>query len=180
MAEEKKQETKKEEKKKIVKTPEKTHGRDERQIEEGVTKLIRILGKDIPGNKNVYTGLTRIKGISWSFSNAVCKSLNLDKAKKMEDLDEVEIKKITDFLRNPTLPNHLLNSRRNFETGESKQLFGSDLDMRRDFDIKRLKKIRSYRGWRHALGQPVRGQRTRNHFRKNKAVGVGKKVNKTK
>lgn len=179
MAEVKKEETKdvkkpekRKEEKKIVRTER------ERAIEEGVTKLVRILGKDIPGNKNVYTGLTRIKGVSWSFSNAVCKKLKLDKSKKMEELTEEEIKKITDFLRNPQLPDFLLNSRRSFETGETKQLFGSDLDLKRDFDIKRLKKIRSYRGWRHALGQPVRGQRTRNHFRKNKAVGVGKKASK--
>ena len=45
-------------------------------------------------------------------------------------------------------------------------------------DIKRLKKIRSFRGWRHALGQPTRGQRTRSHFRskkKGKSIGVTKK-----
>jgi len=43
-------------------------------------------------------------------------------------------------------------------------------------DIKRLKKIKSYRGIRHNLGQPVRGQRTKSHFRTNRkksgAVGV--------
>jgi len=49
-----------------------------------------------------------------------------------------------------------------------------------EFDIKRLKKIKSYRGLRHVLGQPVRGQRTRGHFRKNKAVGVTGKAKKGK
>lgn len=50
--------------------------------------------------------------------------------------------------------------------------------MKREFDIRRLKKIRSYRGLRHATGQPTRGQRTKSHFRahgKKKAVGVQKK-----
>jgi small subunit ribosomal protein S13 len=48
--------------------------------------------------------------------------------------------------------------------------------MKRDFDIKRLREIKSYRGIRHALKQPSRGQRTRSHFRsKKKAMGVKKK-----
>jgi len=37
-----------------------------------------------------------------------------------------------------------------------------------------LKKMKSYKGWRHSLGQPVRGQRTRSHFRKGSAIGVMK------
>ena len=47
----------------------------------------------------------------------------------------------------------------------------------KEFDIKRMKKMRSYKGIRHASGLPVRGQRTKSHFRKkgkNKAVGVSK------
>ena len=50
---------------------------------------------------------------------------------------------------------------------------GAELDMRKDFEIRKMKKIRSYKGVRHIMGQPVRGQRTRAHFRKTgKAVGV--------
>ena len=48
--------------------------------------------------------------------------------------------------------------------------------MKKDFDIRRLKKIRSYKGVRHTSGQPVRGQRTRSHFRKKgQSVSVMKK-----
>ena len=121
--------------------------------------------------------MTRIKGVSWSYSNAICNLLNLDKAKKVEDLTEAEIQKITNLLKKAEgVPQFLMNARKDFSSGENSHIIGSDLDLKRDFDIKRLKKIRSYRGWRHATGQPVRGQRTRNHFRKNKAVGVGKKA----
>jgi len=49
------------------------------------------------------------------------------------------------------------------------------LKLRKEFDIKRLKKVKSYRGMRHAFGLPVRGQRTRSHFRKGRSVGVQKK-----
>ena len=57
------------------------------------------------------------------------------------------------------------NRQKDLETGESKHLVSTDLDMRKDFDIRRLKKIRSYKGVRHTAGLPVRGQRTRSHFR---------------
>jgi small subunit ribosomal protein S13 len=50
---------------------------------------------------------------------------------------------------------------------------GSELDLQKEFDIRRIKKIKSYKGVRHLLGQPVRGQRTRSHFRKKgPSVGV--------
>ena len=142
--------------------------------------LIRILQTDIPGNKKILAGLTYIKGISWSISNVLCKVLNLDPDRKIADLDKKEIEKIIEFLNNPekNLPEFLLNRRKDFETGESRHLTGTNLDMKKEFDIRRLKKIRSYRGLRHALGQPTRGQRTKSHFRtkgKKKAVGIKKK-----
>jgi len=140
--------------------------------------IIRILQTDIPGHKQLLTGLTYIKGVSWAISNALCKILKLDEKKKISELSEKEINIITDFLKNPKLPKFLLNRRSDFETGGDSHLIGTDLDMKKEFDIRRLKKIRSYRGLRHAFGHPVRGQRTRSHFRskgKKKAVGVKKK-----
>ena len=137
--------------------------------------IVRIMQTDIPGHKKILTGLTYIKGVSWAISNAVCKILKLDENKKIVELSEKEINSITDFLKNPKLPRFLLNRRKDFETGKDSHLIGSNLDMRKEFDIRRLKKIRSYRGLRHALGQPTRGQRTRSHFRskgKKRAVGV--------
>ena len=143
--------------------------KQERQMEES---LIRILSTDIPGRKSVYSGLTKIKGISWGFSNAICNVLGIDRNRKIQDLKEAEIKKITEFIKNPSLPSFMLNRRKDFVTGESRHLSGADVSLEREFDIKRLRKIKSYRGLRHALGQPTRGQRTKSHFRKNKAVGV--------
>ena len=57
-------------------------------------KIIRIMSKDINGGMNIYVGLTKIKGISWSFSNAICKSLKIDKNKKIGDLNKEDIKEI--------------------------------------------------------------------------------------
>jgi len=134
--------------------------------------LVRILQTDIPGNKNIYTGLTRIKGVSWSISNAICNILSLDKSKKIKDLNEKDKKVIEEFLSSPKIPEFMMNRRKDLETGKSEHLVGSDLDLKKEFDIKRMKKMKSYRGIRHSTGQPVRGQRTRSHFRQNKSVGV--------
>ncbi len=152
---------------------------EEKAIKEKARKeenLIRILSTDLLAEKTVYTALTRIKGISWSFSNALCHKLGIDRKKKISELTEKEINSITQFARKPELPEFLLNRKKEIESGENRHLITSDLDLRHEFDIKRLKKIKSYKGVRHIQGQPVRGQRTKSHFRKNKTVGVRKKA----
>lgn len=137
--------------------------------------IVRILSTDIPGEKRVLAGLTRIKGISWSLSNAICNILGIDKNKRISELNEEEIEKINNFIKNQKLPEFLLNRRKDRSSGENLHLIGSDLELAKEFDIKRLKKIKAYKGIRHSLGQPVRGQRTKSHFRKNRTVGVMKK-----
>lgn len=140
--------------------------------------LIRILGYDIQGNKNIYTGLTKIKGISWTISNAICKKLNLKRSKKISEFSKPEIEKLESFIKELPIPEFLKNRRFDPETGETKHFYGSDLDMKKEFDIKRLRKMRSYKGVRHALKLPVRGQRTRANFRKRankQAVGIKRK-----
>lgn len=141
-------------------------------------RIIRILSKDIEGKTKIYPGLTKIKGVSWSLSNAVCKKLKFDKNKKIGSLNEKDVEIISKFIKNPELPSHLMNRRIDPETGENKHLTSSDLELQKEFDIKRLKKIKSYKGYRHAAGLPVRGQRTKSHFRKNRRRGSGIKKKK--
>ncbi len=136
-------------------------------------RVVRILSHDIEGKMQIYPGLTKIKGVSWGISNAVCKKLKINKSKKVGTLTVEELKKIEVFLKNPEIPKFLLNRKFDNESGEDKHLVGSDLDFKKEFDIKRLKKIKSYRGLRHAVGLPLRGQRTRSNFRKNRSRGVG-------
>ena len=148
---------------------------EQRKPVERQETLIRILGTDIPGNKNVYVGLTRVKGISFAFSKAICHILNIEQSKKIQDLNEQEIKKITEFAKNPKVPAFLVNRRFDFDEGINRHLITTELDLRKEFDIKRLKKIGCYKGVRHTRGLPVRGQRTKSHFRtraKHKAIGV--------
>ena len=153
--------------------------RPEAKQAQSTERIVRILSKDLEGGMTVYSGLAKIKGISWSFSNAICKSLEIDKKKKIGALSEGDIKEISDFAKSPKVPSYILNRRKDHETGENKHLTGTDLELAKEFDIKRLKQIKSYRGLRHSLGLPLRGQRTKGNFRKNRSKGVGiKKKNK--
>lgn len=138
------------------------------------SRIIRILSKDIEGNMKVYPGFTKIKGISWGLSNAICNILGIDKNRKISSLSEAEIAKITEFVKSSKdIPVSMLNRRKDFESGEDKHLIGSDLELQKEFDIKRLKKIKSYRGLRHMNNLPMRGQRTKSNFRKNRRKGSG-------
>jgi len=176
MAEKQEKPVKQEKQEKHVKKPEQVVAKKRpEQFDEHET-LVRILGYDIPGSRNLYAGLTRIKGISWTISNAACLKLGFPKGKKVSELSKPEIQKIETFLKTLPVYDFLKNRRTDVETGQTSHFFGADLEMKRDFDIKRLREIKSYRGIRHALKQPSRGQRTRSHFRtKGRAMGVKKK-----
>lgn len=156
---------------KMDKKIEKPVHKEEKAFSEG-RGIIRIMGTDIPANSTVYCGLTKIKGVSWGVSNAVCHNLEIDRKKKMNELGEKDLEKIGNFLKEPKLLGFLVNRRRDADTGEDKHLIKTELDLRREFDIRNMKKIRTYKGWRHAMGQPVRGQRTKSHFRKGRSIGV--------
>lgn len=134
--------------------------------------LVRVAGKDIRGDSLFYSALTKINGISWAFANAICKILKINKRQRIQDFDKEELSKVEEFIKNPEMPVFLKNRRKDLESGEDKHVSGADLKLRKDFDIKRLKKIRSYRGVRHAANLPTRGQRTKANFRKNRKPSV--------
>ncbi|MAG48023.1 30S ribosomal protein S13 [archaeon] len=142
-------------------------------------RIVRVLNTDIDGNKNTFMALKKIKGIGFMFSNAICNHLNLNKNSKVGSLSDEQIKSIHDLLENTKeLPSWLLNRRSDPETGEDSQLTTAKLRLTYEFDLKRLKQTKSYRGLRHAWGLPLRGQRTRSNFRKGKSLGVVKKATK--
>ncbi len=143
-----------------------------------IKQIVRITNADIPGNKQLSLALTSINGIGHNFSYAVCNTLNLDKYKKVGTLSTEEIKKIEDVIKNPSsynIPTFLYSRKRDPETGLDKHLITSNLKLTQEFDIKTFKKIKSYKGIRHVLGLPVRGQKTRSNFRRGKTIGVSKK-----
>jgi len=140
--------------------------------------LVRVLGKDIRGDIKVGTALTKIDGISWALSNATCKELKLDMTQRIQDISKDDMVRIEEFIKNPNVPGFLKNRQNDLESGEDKHISGSDLKLRKEFDIKRMKKIKSYKGVRHSANLPVRGQRTKANFRRNrkKSVAAAKKA----
>lgn len=140
--------------------------------------IVRILGSDIKGESKLGNGLRKVKGVGCIFANAVCKLSNININEQVGNLSDEQIKKITDIIKEPLkngIPVWMLNRRKDRETGEDRHVVTSDLKFENEFDIKNLKKIKVYRGIRHSLGLPVRGQRTKAHFRHGKTVGVRKR-----
>jgi small subunit ribosomal protein S13 len=152
------------------------------KMEPGLKYFIRILNTDLDGKKQIKIGLTKIKGVGFAFSNAVCIKAKMNPAKKAGSLTPEEIKNLEEVLKNPThynIPVWMLNRRKDYETGEDDHLFTSDLDFTRSNDIRRLQRVKAVKGMRHAWGLPVRGQRTKSNFRKNKGKALGVQRAKT-
>jgi len=138
--------------------------------------ILRVINTDLDGNKPILQALRKIKGISFMLSNAVLVLADVNKNTKAGYLSDSDLQKVEDVLKNPSkysIPKWMLNRRKDYETGKDVHLLASDLTYQNENDLKRLKKIKSYRGIRHMLGQPVRGQRTKSNFRKNKGKVQG-------
>ena len=91
-----------------------------------------------------------IYGIGRKTSATILDQLKIDKMTKVKDIDEAQEKKISEHLKSMLLEN----------------------DLRREVrgHIKRLKEIKCYRGMRHNLGLPVRGQSTKKHAKTAKKM----------
>jgi len=109
----------------------------------------RVIGIDIPDKKRLEISLTYIYGVGRHLSNEICAKLGLDPNMRAHSLNEDNIAKI----------NALLTSQYTVE---------GDLRRKIQNDIKRLVSIHCYRGTRHRLGLPLRGQRTRTNARTRK------------
>ena len=112
--------------------------------------MARIHGVDLPKDKKVVIGLSYIYGIGRTLSGKILKIVNVSPDKRVKDLTEDEISKIASIIQ------------------EGYEIEGS---LRRSVasHIRRLIDVGSYRGTRHRRKLPVRGQRTKAHFRKEKA-----------
>ena len=150
--------------------------------DESFREIIRLGDKDILGKVPMGHALTLPKGMSFMLANAVCKVLNLDRKKQCGDYQIKEVEKIEDCIRNPAkynIPSWLFNRRRDRDSGEDEHLLSADLDLRQQFDIRLMRKIKSYRGVRHASGsKKVRGQRTKSTGRTGGVATRKKETNK--
>ncbi len=140
-------------------------------------EVVRIARTGIDGTQPINKALTGLKGVGEMYANAVAQKLDVETDETLGDLDEDKIDEIEDLLQNPgelDLPDWLRNRRKDRDTGEHQHLIESDLELRKEFDIRRLKEIDSYKGWRHEIGLPVRGQKTKSSFRSGSKIGVSR------
>lgn len=148
---------------------------EKNKLEKTTKKIVRFMATDVKGDLAVARALRKVKGVSFMFSNAVCTATGTDSRRKIGDLDDTEIKSLERFIMSPNLPSWMLNRRRDIETGRDIHVTMAGLDLRKREDINLMKRTHTYKGIRHELGQPVRGQRTRSSFRTQKTVGVARK-----
>jgi len=141
--------------------------------------IVRILGSDSAGTLKVSYAVTSIKGVSLSLSNAILKKAEINPELRSGFLTEADIEKIEDVVKDPAkygIPAWMMNRRKDTETGKDLHLISADLVLRTKNDIDDAKAIRSWRGYRHAYGLKVRGQRTKTTGRSGKSLGVKKKT----
>ncbi|MBI2151285.1 30S ribosomal protein S13 [Candidatus Woesearchaeota archaeon] len=140
--------------------------------------IVRIANVDLQGEKTLVVALTKIKGVGMNLAHAICAAAKVDKHLRTGNMNEEQIKSLNQITSSfATLPKWLFNRRKDFETGADMHLLTGNLTFYVDNDLKRMKKIKSYKGLRHQKGLTVRGQRTKSNFRRNKGkvVGVVKK-----
>lgn len=144
-------------------------------MEEEFKHMVRIARKDINGNKTIENALADVKGVGKALSRAIGIVMGLDLSQKIGYLSDDKVTEIEEKIRDPkslNIPDWMLNRRNDYESGETGHLIESDLMMTLRDDLNRMKKTRSYKGRRHEVGLPVRGQRTKSTFRKGSSVGV--------
>jgi small subunit ribosomal protein S13 len=170
--------------KKKEETKEKKPAKKIKKVEEreGFRGIIRIAGKDIPGEVPLRKALLRVRGISHSLAspaaNILSSELKLDKNMQIGELTDDQIEKIDAILFSLgkyNIPKFMLNRNSDRLEGTDRHVIMNDLLFSLRDDVESEKKAYTWRGHRHAYGQRVRGQKTRNTGRKGMAVGVLRK-----
>ncbi|OGK20611.1 30S ribosomal protein S13 [Candidatus Roizmanbacteria bacterium RIFCSPHIGHO2_02_FULL_37_13b] len=127
--------------------------------------MARILGINLKDDKRLDYSLTLLYGVGRSNVKQILASVNIKGEKKIKELSEDDLRKISSFIE------------KNVKVeGNLKEEIGGN--------IKRLREIGSFRGMRHSRGLPARGQRTKSNARtkrgKRKTVGALKKEDMAK
>ena len=139
--------------------------------------IIRIANSDVSGEERLANALTSIRGIGPRISNAIIQKLKLNPNKLAGKLDDKNVEDIENAIMNlkDYVPDWLLNRQKDYDTGDDMHPVSVELKMTHDEDLNRMKKVKSYKGIRHASGHKVRGQRTYSNGRKGLALGVSRK-----
>ncbi|MHA1580795.1 MAG: 30S ribosomal protein S13 [Candidatus Freyarchaeota archaeon] len=140
--------------------------------------IVRVAGTDLDGSKKFLYALTDIKGVGIRLADAILRVAGLDPNIRLGYVSDQDVKKVEEILADPAkfgIPGWMLNRQKDVSTGRDRHLIGSDLTLTIKSDIDTLRRTKSYRGIRHALGLKVRGQRTKTTGRKGQTVGVRRK-----
>ncbi|MEM4699483.1 MAG: 30S ribosomal protein S13 [Candidatus Nezhaarchaeales archaeon] len=140
--------------------------------------IVRVAGVDVDGSLKVVHGLATIKGVGVNLAKMILRVAGISHEMRMGYLTEQQVKRIEDILKDPLkygIPAWALNRQRDPRTGADLHYIGADLEYVIKSDIELMKRIKCWKGLRHAWGLKVRGQRTRTTGRKGMAVGVTKK-----
>ena len=113
--------------------------------------MTRIAGIDLPKNKRIEIALTYIYGIGLSRSQQILQKIKIDVNTNVKDLNDTEITELRNIL-------------------DKNYLIEGDLRRFESLNIKRLMEINSYKGKRHRIGLPLRGQRTRTNARTRRGI----------
>jgi len=109
----------------------------------------RLIGVDIPGNKHIAIALTYIYGVGDTTARRICRETSIDPQTPADRLNDDELSRIGAYIERAVVVEGAL--RRQVAQ-----------------NVSRLREIDCYRGLRHRLGLPVRGQRTRTNARTRK------------
>jgi len=115
-----------------------------------LNRMFRLSWHVLPENKSIWIWLTSLYGIGLKRSKTILDNATINYLKKVKDITEDEQKKILEQI--------------------AKYILENDLKREIAFAIKRLKEIKCYRGMRHNLGLPVRGQVTRKNAKTAKKL----------
>lgn len=145
--------------------------------------IVRIVGKDLQGQTTVKNALRKIPGVghnlSASLTRAVLSKSDFAGDELVGNLTDEQLKSFEDVIKNPMnhgVPVFLINRPIDPESGKPMHRVMADLKFSVKQDIEKHVDMRSYRGWRHQMGQKTRGQRTRSTGRSGMTVGVMKKA----
>lgn len=163
--------------------PKQHEKRENEEFKKDIRGIVRLAGKDIRGNIRLKHALHYIRGIGHNLSGSLVGLINRELGISPEiligELSEGQVEKIDHILFNThqyKIPTFMINRRADVFDGVNKHVIMNDLLFSTSQDIEREKKSYTWKGFRHAYGQKVRGQRTRNTGRSGMAVGVLRKA----
>ena len=147
---------------------------DAEEDDEDLQYFVRIGQTDLDGTKTVERSLSDMKGIGQRTARLVAEAADVDRTATFGRLEQDDIDAVVDVVQNFSehVPEWMVNRQKDFFSGETDHIVGSDLNEKRRHDINRMKMIDSYKGIRHKRGQKVRGQRTKSTGRTEGTIGV--------